>query len=87
MIDIPVNLPPSRAAPTSVVDSCVKKSSIHYKLNPLVLKAILKVEGGKIGTVSKNTNGSYDLGLMQINTIHLPDIKKRFKGVDWRRLT
>jgi hypothetical protein len=43
-----------------------------YTLPPRVLPAIQHVEGGQPGLVRTNTNGSQDLGIMQINTIWLP---------------
>ena len=39
-----------------------------YHLPPRVLPAIYGVEGGRPGTVHANTDGTLDLGVMQINT-------------------
>jgi hypothetical protein len=39
-----------------------------YGLPPRVLPSIQAVEGGRPGLVHPNSNGSADLGLMQINT-------------------
>ena len=36
----------------------------------------MEVEGGRSGLEVKNTNGSHDLGLMQINTLWLPYVAK-----------
>jgi hypothetical protein len=68
-----------------VIDQCVNQSSKSYSLTPVMLKTIIAVEGGKVGTVSPNSNGSYDLGVMQVNTLHLPDIKSNL-GYDWKDL-
>jgi soluble lytic murein transglycosylase-like protein len=35
---------------------------------------IMEVEGGKVGQAVRNTNNSYDLGPMQINTIWVPQL-------------
>jgi Transglycosylase SLT domain len=43
-----------------------------YALPPRVLPSIQMVEGGRPGTVSLNTDGSADLGVMQINTRWIP---------------
>ncbi|QDH17990.1 lytic transglycosylase [Swingsia samuiensis] len=43
-------------------------ASIHYHIPPGVLPAIQKVEGGQMGHVSHNSDGSVDIGLMQINS-------------------
>jgi soluble lytic murein transglycosylase-like protein len=44
-------------------------AAAFYHLPPRVLPSIQAVEGGQIGSVRLNTNGSADLGLMQVNTI------------------
>lgn len=78
------DLPQPYAASPEVIDFCVQTAARHFKINPEVIHALLRVEGGKIGTISRNKNGSYDLGPMQLNTIHLPDIKEHFPQVTWR---
>ncbi|MCB8881472.1 lytic transglycosylase domain-containing protein [Acidisoma cellulosilytica] len=50
-------------------------------LPPRVLPSIQAVEGGAVGTVSHNRDGSEDLGVMQINTRWLPVLAVRF-GAD-----
>lgn len=45
-----------------------------YGLPPRVLPAIQAVEGGRVGTVSRNADGSDDLGVMQVNTRWLAPI-------------
>ena len=42
-----------------------------YHLPPRALPAIQAVEGGVIGDVSPNADGSADLGVMQVNTLWL----------------
>ena len=50
-----------------------------YSVPPAVLVGIHQVEGGKPGqAVGPNNNGSYDLGPMQINTIWLPELSKKW---------
>ena len=44
------------------------------KLPPRVLPSIAAVEGGRVGLVSHNNDGSDDLGVMQVNTRWLPAI-------------
>ena len=86
MFELPPDLPPERAVSTQVLEKCVSYSSRFFKINPLVIKSLIKVEGGKIGTMSRNSNGTYDMGIMQINTIHLPAIKKKYPSVSWREV-
>ncbi len=52
--------------------SCMALVAQIYALPPRVLPAIQHVEGGQPGLVRTNTNGTQDLGIMQINTIWLP---------------
>lgn len=48
--------------------ACIALVSSFYHLPPRVLPSIQAVEGGRVGLVAENTDGSADLGLMQINT-------------------
>lgn len=75
------NLPPGRHPSERVIDSCIYRAADHYKINPLVLKAVRRQEAGKVGMANRNTDGSYDLGVMQINTINLPQISRKFPDV------
>lgn len=52
---------------------CLMTVANRYEIHPDVLLALLMVEGGTVGRNSRaNQNGSYDIGLFQLNTIHLP---------------
>lgn len=59
--------------------ACMTAAAAFYHLPPRALPAIYAVEGGAVGVVSPNTNGTADLGVMQINTIWLPDIARAAK--------
>ena len=66
---------------TKVIAACLLLAAQTYNIPPAVLVGILQVEGGKVGqAVGPNTNGSYDLGPMQINTIWVPQLSN-FWGV------
>jgi len=52
-------------------------ASINH-LPPRVLPSIQAVEGGGVGTVHRNADGSEDLGVMQINTRWLPALSVYF---------
>ena len=52
--------------------ACMALVANIYHLPPRVLPAIQAVEGGQPGLVHKNTDGSEDLGVMQVNTRWLP---------------
>ncbi len=48
---------------------CFEEAGSLYNVSPQVLWAIAKVESGlKPDAVNRNTDGSYDYGLMQINS-------------------
>lgn len=45
----------------------------RFSLSPKLLQSIAKVESNMNPTaINRNPNGTYDLGIMQINSIHLP---------------
>ncbi len=48
--------------------SCMVAAAAFYHLPPRVLPSIQAVEGGKLGSVRIDADGSQDLGLMQVNT-------------------
>jgi hypothetical protein len=54
--------------------ACMALVASLDRLPPRVLPSIAAVEGGRIGLVSRNQDGSDDLGVMQVNTRWLPVI-------------
>lgn len=54
--------------------ACYALVSAFYHLPPYVLPSIASVEGGRLGLVSANKDGSSDLGVMQINTLWIPPL-------------
>jgi hypothetical protein len=54
--------------------ACMVATAAFYHLPPRVLPAIHVVEGGRPGSISRNTDGSFDLGVMQVNTLWAPKI-------------
>ncbi len=51
-------------------------TAAFYHLPPRVLPAIQTVEGGYVGSVSPNRDGSFDLGVMQVNTLWVAPIAR-----------
>ena len=49
--------------------ACMVATAAFFHLPPRVLPSIQAVEGGQIGSVHVNANGTADLGVMQVNTI------------------
>ena len=65
-------------ATTKILAACMMLASQTYSVPPAMLAGIYKAEGGKVGQAVENTNGSYDLGPMQINTIWLPELADKW---------
>jgi hypothetical protein len=70
--------PPARAALLSAdalyVEDCLTAAGAAYREPPAILVILLNVEGGRLGAVSQNTNGTVDIGPMQVNDIWLPQL-------------
>lgn len=59
---------PAYAHVTEDAVRCVAQASARYEVPELLLHGILMKEGGRMGQAVRNRNGTYDLGLAQINT-------------------
>lgn len=57
---------------------CIFAAAQTYSVPPSVILGVLHVEGGRVGMASKNTNDTYDLGPMQINTIWMPELARHW---------
>lgn len=72
---------PASAARLSTDDqaraACVSEAATRFRVPELALWVLLDVEAGKVGEVSGNTNGSYDIGPMQINSWWLGRLDSR----------
>ena len=65
------------AQPSSslAVDPCLMPASQRHGVNPHILRAILQVESGmRPHVVNRNRNGSIDVGMAQINSIHFREL-------------
>ena len=64
-------------ANSAKIGSCWDKAAEVYKVDPWLLMAIAKTESSFNSTaININKNKSTDMGMMQINTIWLPTLKK-----------
>ncbi len=75
---------PSRAseAPTPAeirTRECLLAAAEAHQVPPAMLVILLKVEGGKLGAVSRNDNGTVDIGPMQVNTIWVGKIAAHWR--------
>ncbi len=65
--------------------TCFEAAGREFGLNPVLLEAIAQHESGlRIDAVGRNRDGTKDLGLMQINSRHLPELARY--GIDEARL-
>jgi len=53
---------------------CINQAAITYQVPATMIISILKTEGGRNGVASRNKDGSYDYGPMQINSRWLEKI-------------
>jgi soluble lytic murein transglycosylase-like protein len=60
--------------------ACMALTASVYHLPPRVLPSIQAVEGGRVGLVHLNKDGSEDLGIMQINTLWI-GLLARYAGL------
>lgn len=54
---------------------CINEAAVAFHVPAVVILSIMAVEGGKNGMITKNKNGSEDLGVMQINSSWLKSLK------------
>ena len=55
--------------------SCTQSAAAFHKVNPIILQAIIFHEtGGRPDLVLKNSNGSFDMGIAGINSVHLSEL-------------
>jgi len=62
------------AANPAMIRGCITAAAKVHRLPPAVLVILLDVEDGRLGHVNENTNGTVDIGPMQVNTVNLPAI-------------
>lgn len=67
--------------PPAIIDmhqreACIERAAAHYGAHPDIVRAVMRTEGGKTGKIRYNKDGSFDIGKMQINSVHLPELAK-----------
>lgn len=73
------------AAAAGARADCWDEAGARFNIDPLLLYSIARVESSlAVDAINRNRDGSYDLGLMQINSVHLPRLKK--DGITKERL-
>jgi len=63
--------------PVTQATRCVTSAASYHRVNPWILKAILKVESGfRSNVINRNRNGTLDVGMAQINSIHFRELAR-----------
>jgi hypothetical protein len=58
-------------------ERCIGPAAEHHRIDPRLLRAVIKVESDlRPWALGRNANGTLDLGMAQINSIHLPELAK-----------
>jgi soluble lytic murein transglycosylase-like protein len=69
--------PPLPAGPNAggVSDACVVTAAKKFGLQVVLLRGILATEGGHVGQIHSNNNGTFDMGPAQVNSTWLPKLE------------
>lgn len=60
-----------------IIPDCVEPIAEYYHVPTNLVRSIIQVEGGREGSrIGPNRNGTLDLGIMQINTVWLPELEQ-----------
>ena len=68
----------SNALPPAVLEqrvTCSVEAAIRYDIPANLLLAVAEVENGRPGQRVRNTNGTFDVGVMQFNTAYLKGLQ------------
>lgn len=74
------NLMPGRNSPPTL--QCFVREADRHSIDPYVLLAVMKTEGGRPGELALNHNGTVDLGPMSINTVWLPSLARHYRTTE-----
>ncbi|MFO5574864.1 hypothetical protein ACLBPA_29470, partial [Klebsiella pneumoniae] len=66
---------------------CLTDAALFFGIDRDLVFTLFDNEGGKIGSFVLNTNGTWDIGPMQINSSNLAEVKSHFPAIPWRERT
>ena len=72
----------SSPAANGDVVRCIEAAAEAHHLPLAVDLILLRVEGGSVGAVTRNTNDTVDIGPMQVNTIWVPVVARHWQASD-----
>lgn len=55
---------------------CINHAAQTFHVPATIIVSVMKIENGWNGAAVKNKNGTYDLGVMQVNSSWLPRLRK-----------
>ncbi len=55
---------------------CSVAAAVKFNVPANILLAIAEIENGRAGEVSRNDNGTFDVGVMQFNTAYLAELSQ-----------
>ena len=70
----------SSPAANGDVVRCLQAAAEAHHLPLAVDLILLRVEGGSVGAVTRNTNDTVDIGPMQVNTIWVPMVARHWQA-------
>ncbi len=70
----------SATADEAMIEGCLKAAAELHQVPAGVLALLLNVEDGRLGEVSQNTNGTVDIGPMQVNDTWVPKIAGHWRA-------
>lgn len=70
----------AEALTPATIEGCIYAAASLYHEPPAVLLILLNVEGGTLGAVSRNTNGTVDIGPMQVNQLWIPKLADHWRA-------
>ena len=57
--------------------TCINQAALQYHVPATMILSIIKIENGRNGLAVKNSNGTYDLGVMQINSSWISKLENK----------
>jgi hypothetical protein len=70
----------SAKADQAMIEGCLEAAAELHHVPAGVLVLLLSAEAGRLGEVSQNTNGTVDIGPMQVNDAWLPKIAGHWRA-------
>jgi Transglycosylase SLT domain len=66
-------------ADEAMIENCLKAAADLHHVPAGLLVLLINVEAGRLGAVSQNSNGTVDIGPMQVNDTWIPKIARHWR--------